>query len=121
MQRLTVLAVDNLEREAVGDEWRDAGASPKAGVRGGDVHLHTADAELDFQETATEPGMLCCTMHDACTCPQEPACMLLPLAAAEAFAKATCHCSKRALRNMAVRAGRPGCVGSHVVHRDGSA
>lgn len=37
--------------------------------------------------------------------------------AAEAFAKPTCRCRKRALRNMAVQAGRPGCVGSHVVHR----
>ena len=59
VQRLSVLAADNLEREsaAEGGDWRDSGASPTAGARGGDVHLHTADAELDFQEAAAEAGV----------------------------------------------------------------
>ncbi|KAK9834835.1 hypothetical protein WJX81_002504 [Elliptochloris bilobata] len=59
VQRLSVLAADNLEREgdAAADGWDGAGASPAGSARGGDVHLHTADAELDFQASAAEPEL----------------------------------------------------------------
>ena len=63
MQRLSALAADNLEREsaAAAEGWDGAGASPAAGARGGVVHLHTADAELDFQAGASEAGAACQT------------------------------------------------------------
>ena len=66
VQRLSMLAADNLEREsaAAGDGWDGADASPAAGACGSDVHLHTADAELDFQAAASEPGAACQTQID---------------------------------------------------------
>jgi hypothetical protein len=56
--RLGGLAAGNLESEggAAGGDWGAAGASPAGSAAGGDVHLHTADAELDFAAGAAEAG-----------------------------------------------------------------